>query len=147
MTVVVSIGKGFICSIHAVHVHWMEHINVNHYVSIETEVTGGNVSMTMIWSPKPGMEFTLVKETMDECDLLTEVNYSCPIKQGEYVFHRLGKVPSVLPQVKTSYYALKHTNYQFFYTGMQGLYKTFIKCTIQNGKEGFCGRINLTLTL
>lgn len=66
--------------------------------------------MTMIWSPKPGIEFTLVKETMDECDLLTEVNYSCPIKQGEYVFHRLGKVPSVLPQVKMSYYALKHTN-------------------------------------
>lgn len=57
----------------------------------------------MAWSPKPGVEFTLVNETMDGCDQFTELNYSCPIKQGHYVFHVHGKVPGMLPKVHNKF--------------------------------------------
>ena len=37
------------------------------------KVTGGSFNMTLTWSPKPGLTITLIKETLNLCDLMVDI--------------------------------------------------------------------------
>ena len=57
--------------------------------------------MTMTWQVASGGTLTLVKTTLDLCDLITDIGYHCPTPPGNYSLHyHAGRVVDVLPKVE-----------------------------------------------
>ena len=73
-----------------------------HYLITAKRVNGGSLNATLMWSPKPNVKITLIKTTLNLCDLLRDVAYSCPLNPGNYslVYHK--NTPDIFPKVKKS---------------------------------------------
>ena len=56
--------------------------------------------MTMKWQiASGGTAVTLLKETLDLCDLITNMGYHCPVSPGNYSFNYHSCVVGVMPEV------------------------------------------------
>ena len=49
------------------------------------------------------MEFVLVNEVVNLCDLLVQLSHPCPLHPGNYVFSYEQTIPSVIPIVIANY--------------------------------------------
>ena len=63
------------------------------------EITGGNVTVTSKWMPKPHVEFVIDNEVLNLCDLLVELNHPCPLHPVNYVFIYQLTITSEIPKV------------------------------------------------
>ena len=61
-----------------------------HYLITAKRVNGGSLNATLMWSPKPNVKITLIKTTLNLCDLLrepldvnTELRLSCTFGLGD----------------------------------------------------------------
>ena len=77
------------------YIHTLTHI---HTVGKEI-VVDSCMNLTMTWSPASGMTVTIIKETLDLCDLITEMSTKCPLLPGSHKFHYVGTFQSMLPKV------------------------------------------------
>ena len=50
------------------------------------EITGGNLTFTSKWIPKPHIELVLANEVLNFCDLIVQLSHTCPLHPGSYVF-------------------------------------------------------------
>ena len=105
-------------------------------------VNGGSLNTTMMWSPKPNEKFTLIKITLNLCDLVRDVTYSCPLNPGNYSVIYRKNVPDVFPKVE--YQHSCNNNYDSL-SCLQGLYDTQVTAADQNGKELICVKTEISL--
>ena len=66
--------------------------------ALDETVNGGVFNLTVNWSVKPGQTFTLIKETLDLCDLMVDVKDPCPILPGHHKQHYSGDFPKIFPK-------------------------------------------------
>ena len=69
--------------------------------SIQTDerVTGGSLNVTLTLSLAQDKTLTLLKETLNLCDLLTELHHPCPVSPGHFIFDKHDTVVTALPKV------------------------------------------------
>ena len=61
-------------------------------------VTEGTINVTLNWSVKPGQTIPIVKDTLDFCDLMVELNDPCPLSIGNHKDHYSGYFPQEYPK-------------------------------------------------
>ena len=83
---------------------------------IAEEVTGGSFNMTLTWSPKPGLTITLIKETLNLCDLMVDIADQCPLKSGNHSIHYHGDVPDIFPKASRATACMHSFLYSEIYT-------------------------------
>ena len=65
------------------------------YSSIEEEVTSGEVKLSLKYGSIP-----IVDETLDFCDLVTQINKQCPLKKGPLkIDFAKQQLPDYIPSV------------------------------------------------
>ena len=70
-----------------------------HAVYADERVTGGSLNVTLTLSLAQDKTLTLLKETLNLCDLLTELHYPCPVSPGHFMFNKHDTVVTALPKV------------------------------------------------
>ena len=73
-------------------------VNLQSHV-LGKEVTGGKLNATMKWQIASGGTVTLLKITLDLCDLITDIGYHCPVSPGNYLVHYHNIVIDAMPEV------------------------------------------------
>ena len=69
-------------------------------VSTGEVINGGSANFTANWSLNDkAPSIVIVKETLDLCDLLADVNLTCPVRSGHYNLNFKDHVPDVFPKV------------------------------------------------
>ena len=76
----------------------------NNYTQfIEEEVTSGEVKIKLNYGKIP-----IVDETLDMCDLITEIGKSCPVKAGPFEVVLKQNLPDYVPSVSTETPTLRY---------------------------------------
>ena len=79
----------------------------------------------------------VVDETLDFCDLVTQINKQCPLKKGTFTIDiPKEEIPDYIPSVSIFLYS-----YATIY--IQGAYEGKAVLNDQNGKELLCFKIKL----
>ena len=72
-------------------------------VFIAKEALGGSFNLTMKYYLPHHQKVTLLKATLNLCDLLTEIKQPCPLNPGHHVFRYHDELPN-LPKVHVHLY-------------------------------------------
>lgn len=61
----------------------------------EEELTSGEISVKVNYGVIP-----IVDESLDLCDLITQINYQCPVSKGSFPIKTSQIIPSYIPSVR-----------------------------------------------
>ena len=67
-------------------------------IIIGEKVTGGSINVTMKWLVNPGQVITIVKETLDLCDLMVDMGDLCPILVGTHILQYHDMILNIFPK-------------------------------------------------
>ena len=106
------------------------------------EVTSGTVKVSMKYGTIP-----LVDESLDLCDLVTQVNMKCPLAKGPFNLDLKEDIPDYVPSVSNLFILYKELTFIWIhnYTTIQGDYSGNATISDQNGKELACLSITLSV--
>lgn len=74
-----------------IHVH--ADVKMTQYT--EEEVTSGEVSVKLNYGVIP-----IVDESLDFCDLITQIDHQCPVQEGNFPIKLSEDLPSYIPSVR-----------------------------------------------
>lgn len=96
-----------------------EKINISFELDLLEEVTSGEMKVNLKYGNIP-----IVDETLDLCDLVTQINKECPLKKGDFSFKFDEQIPDYIPS---------------------GGYEAKAVLSDQNGAEMFCLEVDINL--
>lgn len=68
----------------------------NYCYIIEEEITSGEIKVKLNYGKIP-----IVDESLDLCDLITQISQQCPVKKGDFKVEITETLPAYIPSVGT----------------------------------------------
>ena len=114
------------------------------FLHIDEEVTSGTVKVSLNFGSVP-----VVDETLDLCDLVTQIDKKCPLQKGPFDLKITETIPDYVPSVSNLFIVKSREVLTFkhihMYMYIQGDYDGKATLTDQDGKELACLTIKLTI--